>query len=78
MNPETGVCTNSVEGQLVRIEKVYEEEASNVSLEHLPSCLDEFMWRNFYDNRIAGETMLHLLHHLSTWNERAHLRILNG
>ena len=49
VNPETGVCTNAIEAYWSRVKKIRRRKQVVPASEHLPSYLDEFMWRNFYE-----------------------------
>ena len=68
-NPETGVCTNSVEGYWSRLKKFLRRKQVMSATEHLPSYLDEFMWRENYCSKRVLATMNFLIDHSANWDE---------
>ncbi|CAG7816161.1 unnamed protein product [Allacma fusca] len=71
VNPETGVHTQAIEAAWSRVKKfLRRKDVMTVPEDRKASYLDEYMWRQFYENKKnAGETFYFLLRHLAEWEE---------
>jgi IS1 family transposase len=68
-DPQSGVCTNQVEGYWSGLKKCLRRKNVMAARKHLPSYLDEYVWRTNYRCPRPIETMKSFLSHLATWDQ---------